>query len=69
MSTSTTAPSIEPHPRILRSKETALWIAIHTLKKQDAECGPEYRSALRAGLEMNLAALRAGQRLEIDYSR
>ncbi len=48
---------------------TALRIAIETLKKrEELAWGIGNKSALRAGLESNLEAIKSGKTLRIDYN-
>jgi hypothetical protein len=63
--TSTTSQP-EPCARIREANLfDALCLTIKTLREAEARLSPTYCSCFRAGLESNLAAMRAGQNLEI----
>jgi hypothetical protein len=47
--------------------KTALSISIELLKKSESVHGPNFCSALRAGLTNNLESLHAGEELVIVY--
>lgn len=60
------AREVEPSSRILLTNlRAALAIAVEELRRKEARLSPHYCSAMRRGWEANLAAIRAGQSLQI----
>jgi hypothetical protein len=58
-----------PDCRILEANlQDAITIAIIYQRAAEAKISPTYCSSFRAGLEANLSAMRAGQRLQIEYN-
>lgn len=66
MNTATPPTVITPCDRILAGNlQSALYLAIQVCREQDWKISPTFCSAFRAGLESNLAAMRAGMDLTI----
>jgi hypothetical protein len=56
---------MEPNYILEANMQDALGIAIRSLKEVEAKISPTFRSGFRAGLEENLAGMRAGRELKI----